>query len=102
MLLFFGAGVRRMIGADHIDKSLFHRPPQRLAMRRVANGRIHLSIGSEALVTVGRRKCEMLRGCFDGGKLARIGKKRQFVRRRHMQHVQPAPGAPGELQDALG
>jgi hypothetical protein len=71
-------------------------------MMGVAQRRVHLGAGSEALVDVRRGKGEMLRRHLDRGDVVVVAEESQFVGGRDMQHVDAAAGFAGEPQQALG
>ena len=56
-------------------------------MPLVAHRRVHLRIGAEPLVAVGRHQGEMMRRDLHARPVLVRGEERHLLRRRHMQHV---------------
>ena len=52
----------RVVGAEHVDDALVETSPDRVAMRAITNGRVHLGAHAKPLVAVRRREGQMV-GC---------------------------------------
>src|SRR5450631_3054363 len=84
---FFLAGVGRVIGAEAVDDALRDCLPKAFAMRGVADRRVELGEGAEALITIGRREREMRWRRFRRGNVFVMAKEDRLFLSRDMQDV---------------
>ena len=71
-------------------------------MAVVAYGWVHLCVGAELIVAVGRDQREVVRRHLDARPILVVGEKSHLCRRRHVQHVHAPLVLLGEAHEAPG
>ena len=85
-------GMRRVIGAEHVDDALLDAPPDAPAVAVVADRRVHLGIGAKPLVAIGRDQRQMVRQHLDGGDILVVLQEDHLLAGRDMQDMDARAG----------
>ena len=91
----------RVVGANHVDDPRIQRLPQGLPVACVPDGRIHLRIGAQAFVAIGRFQRQMLGRYFDRGEVLRRRQHFHFFRRGDVEHMDAPPGSFRQTEQAF-
>ena len=100
-LVFFLAGMRRVIRAEHVNRPIGNACPDTIPMRGIAHGRVHLNIRPQRLVILCAQRQVMGRS-LGGDQILIRRKDRNLISGRDMQDMHPPVRLTRQRNQPLG